>query len=167
MNFLAIIRSRPLSGLLCLIFSIASFISLQLNEINDYALNPFIVIILAIVSLLFFIIRQQGLVLLSICFVALFSGAWSVLNLIHSFDKGVVMGLDAWLLVSALWFLTWNNLVQLSALKTKNKLIELSLNYSHSSFIWCVDIFSMGGYYHRYVRSSGIVTCTKSYLASI
>ena len=127
MNFLAIIRSRPLSGLLCLIFSIASFISLQLNEINDYALNPFIVIIIAIVSLIFFVIRQQGLFLLSICFVALFSGAWSVLNLIHSFDKGVVMGLDAWFLVSALWFLTWNNLVQLSALKTKNKLIELSL----------------------------------------
>mgnify|MGYP005724851635 CR=1 FL=1 len=116
MNFLATIWSRPLSGLLCLILSIASFISLQLNEINDYALNPFIVIILAIVSLLFFIIRQQGLVLLSICFVALFSGAWSILNLIHSFDKGVVMGLDAWLLVSALWFLTWNNLVQLLSL---------------------------------------------------
>ena len=127
MNFLAIIRSRPLSGLLCLIFSIASFISLQFNEINDYALNPFIVIIIATVSLLFFIIRQQGLVLLSICFVALFSGAWSVLNLIHSFEKGVVMGVDAWFLVSALWFLTWNNLVQLSALKPKNKLIELFL----------------------------------------
>ena len=92
MNFLALIRSRPLSGLLCLIFSIASFISLQFNEINDYALNPFIVIIIATVSLLFFIIRQQGLVLLSICFVALFSGAWSVLNLIHSFDKGVSYG---------------------------------------------------------------------------
>ena len=127
MNFLALIRSRPLSGLLCLIFSIASFISLQFNEINDYALNPFIVIIIATVSLLFFIIRQQGLVLLSICFVALFSGAWFVLNLIHSFEKGVVMGVDAWFLVSALWFLTWNNLVQLSALKPKNKLIELFL----------------------------------------
>ena len=37
------------------------------------------------------------------------------------------MGLDAWFLVSALWFLTWNNLVQLSALKPKNKLIELFL----------------------------------------
>ena len=127
MNFLALIRSRPLSGLLCLIFSIASFISLQFNEINDYALNPFIVIIIATVSLLFFIIRQQGLVLLSICFVALFSGAWFVLNLIHSFEKGVVMGVDAWFLVSALWFLTWNNLVKLSALKPKNKLIELFL----------------------------------------
>jgi hypothetical protein len=109
MNFLAIIRSYPLRGLLCLIFSIASFISLQLNVINDYALNPFIVIIIAIVSLIFFVIRQQGLFLLSICFVALFSGAWSVLNLIHSFDKGVVMGLDAWFLVSALWFLTTKN----------------------------------------------------------
>ena len=85
MNFLAIIRSRPLSGLLCLIFSIASFISMQINEINDYALNPFIVISIVTVSLLFFIIRQQGLVLLSICFVALFSVAWFVLNLIHSF----------------------------------------------------------------------------------
>ena len=127
MNFLALIRSRPLSGLLCLIFSIASFISLHFNEINDYALNPFIVIIIATVSLLFFIIRQQGLVLLSICFVALFSGAWFVLNLIHSFEKGIVMGVDAWFLVSALWFLTWNNLVQLSALKPKNKLIELFL----------------------------------------
>ena len=123
MNFLALIRSRPLSGLLCLIFSIASFISLQFNEINDYALNPFIVIIIATVSLLFFIIRQQGLVLLSICFVALFSGAWFVVNLIHSFEQGLVMGVDAWFLVSALWFLTWNNLVQLSALKPKNKLI--------------------------------------------
>lgn len=38
------------------------------------------------------------------------------------------MGLDAWFLVSALWFLTWNNLVQLSALETKNKLITFSLN---------------------------------------
>ena len=122
MNFLALIRLRPLSGLLCLIFSIASFISLQFNEINDYALNPFIVIIIATVSLLFFIIRQQGLVLLSICFVALFSGAWFVLNLIHSFEKGVVMGVDAWFLVSALWFLTWNNLVQLSALKPKKNM---------------------------------------------
>ena len=37
------------------------------------------------------------------------------------------MGLDAWFLVSALWFLTWNNLVQLSALETKNKLIDLIL----------------------------------------
>ena len=61
MNFLAIIRSRPLSGLLCLIFSIASFIWLKLDAINDYELNPFIVIIIAIVSLIFFIIRQQGL----------------------------------------------------------------------------------------------------------
>ena len=128
MNFLAIIRSRPLSGLLCLLFSIGSFIWLKLDAINDYELNPIIVLTIATVGLLFFIIRQQGLVLLSICFVALFSGTWSVLNLIHSFDKGVVMGLDAWFLVSALWFITWNNLVQLSALKTKNKLIELSLN---------------------------------------
>jgi NitT/TauT family transport system permease protein len=128
MNFLAIIRSRPLSGLLCLLFSISSFIWLKLDAINDYELNPIIVLTIATVGLLFFIIRQQGLVLLSICFVALFSGTWSVLNLIHSFDKGVVMGLDAWFLVSALWFITWNNLVQLSALKTKNKLIELSLN---------------------------------------
>ena len=48
MNFLAIIRSRPLSGLLCLIFSIASFIWLKLDAINDYELNPFIVIIIAI-----------------------------------------------------------------------------------------------------------------------
>ncbi len=83
MNFLAIIRSRPLSGLLCLIFSIASFIWLKLDAINDYELNPIIVLTIATVGLLFFIIRQQGLLLLSICFVALFSGAWSVLNLIH------------------------------------------------------------------------------------
>ena len=128
MNFLAIISSRPLSGLLCLIFSIASFIWLKLDATNVYELNPIIVLTIATVGLLFFIIRQQGLLLLAICFVALFSGAWSVLNLIHSFDKGVVMGLDAWFLVCALWFLTWNNLVQLSALETKNKLITFSLN---------------------------------------
>ena len=127
MNFLAIIRSRPLSGFLCLIFSIASFIWLKLDAINDYELNPIIVLTIATVGLLFFIIRQQGLLLLSICFVALFSGAWSVLNLIHSFDKGVVMGLDAWFLVSALWFLTWHNLRQLSAIKTLNKFMELFL----------------------------------------
>lgn len=128
MNFMAIIRSRPLSGLLCIIFSIASFIWLKLDAINDYELNPVIVLSIAAVGLLFFIIRQQGLILLSVCFIALFSGAWYVLNLIHSFDKGIVMGLDAWFLVSALWFLTWNNLVQLSALETKNKLITFSLN---------------------------------------
>ena len=128
MNIMAIIRSRPLSGLLCIIFSIASFIWLKLDAINDYELNPVIVLSIAAVGLLFFIIRQQGLILLSVCFIALFSGAWYVLNLIHSFDKGIVMGLDAWFLVSALWFLTWNNLVQLSALETKNKLITFSLN---------------------------------------
>ena len=128
MNFMAIIRSRPLSGLLCIIFSIASFIWLKLDAINDYELNPVIVLSIAAVGLLFFIIRQQGLILLSVCFIALFSGAWYVLNLIHAFDKGIVMGLDAWFLVSALWFLTWNNLVQLSALETKNKLITFSLN---------------------------------------
>ncbi len=128
MNFMAIIRSRPLSGLLCIIFSIASFIWLKLDAINDYELNPVIVLSIAAVGLLFFIIRQQGLILLSVCFIALFSGAWYVLNLIHSFDKGIVMGLDAWFLVSALWFLTWNNLVQLSDLETKNKLITFSLN---------------------------------------
>ena len=128
MNVLAIISSRPLSGLLCLIFSIASFIWLQLDATNVYELNPIIVLTIATVGLLLFIIRQQGLPLIAICFIALFSGAWSVLNLIHSFDKGVVMGLDAWFLVSALWFLTWNNLVQLSALETKNKLITFSLN---------------------------------------
>ena len=91
MKFLAIIRARPLSGVLCLILSIASFISLQFNEINDYMLNPYIVINLPILSLLFYIIRQQGIVLLIICFVALFSVAWSVLNLIHSFDKGCLL----------------------------------------------------------------------------
>ena len=128
MNFLATIRSRPLSGLLCLVFSMASFIWLKLDATNVYELNPIIVLTIATVGLLFFIIRQQGLLLLAICFIALFSGAWSVLNLIHSFDKGVVMGLDAWFLVSALWFLTWNNLVQLSALETKNKLITFTLN---------------------------------------
>jgi len=128
MNFMAIIRSRPLSGLLCIIFSVASFIWLKLDAINDYELNPVIVLSIAAVGLLFFIIRQQGLILLSVCFIALFSGAWYVLNLIHSFDKGIVMGLDAWFLVSALWFLTWNNLVQLSDLETKNKLITFSLN---------------------------------------
>jgi len=128
MNIMAIIRSRPLSGLLCIIFSIASFIWLKLDAINDYELNPVIVLSIAAVGLLFFIIRQQGLILLSVCFIALFSGAWYVLNLIHSFDKGIVMGLDAWFLVSALWFLTWNNLVQLSDLETKNKLITFSLN---------------------------------------
>ena len=116
MNVMATIRSRPLSGLLCLIFSIASFIWLKLDATNVYELNPIIVLTIATVCLLFFIIRQQGLLLLAICFVALFSGAWSVLNLIHSFDQGVVMGRDAWFLVCALWFLTWNNLVQLSAL---------------------------------------------------
>jgi NitT/TauT family transport system permease protein len=128
MNIMAIIRSRPLSGLLCIIFSIASFIWLKLDAINDYELNPVIVLSIAAVGLLFFIIRQQGLILLSVCFIALFSGAWYVLNLIHSFDKDIVMGLDAWFLVSALWFLTWNNLVQLSDLETKNKLITFSLN---------------------------------------
>ena len=128
MNVMATIRSRPLSGLLCLIFSIASFIWLKLDATNVYELNPIIVLTIATVGLLFFIIRQQGLLLLAICFVALFSGAWSVLNLIHSFDQGVVMGRDAWFLVCALWFLTWNNLVQLSALEIKNKLITFSLN---------------------------------------
>ena len=113
MNYLSIIKSRPLSGLLCFIFSIASFIWLKLNATNVYELNPIIVLTIAVVGLLFFIIRQQGLLFLAICFVVLFSGAWSVLNLIHSFDKGIVMGLDAWFLVSALWFLMWNNLVQL------------------------------------------------------
>ena len=101
MNVLAIISSRHLSGLLCLIFSIASFIWLQLDATNVYELNPIIVLTIATVGLLLFIIRQQGLLLIAISFIALFSGAWSVLNLIHSFDKGVVMGLDAWFLVSA------------------------------------------------------------------
>ena len=128
MNVLAIISSRPLSGLLCLIFSIASFIWLQLDATNVYELNPIIVLTIATVGLLLFIIRQQGLLLIAISFIALFSGAWSVLNLIHSFDQGVVMGRDAWFLVCALWFLTWNNLVQLSALETKNKLITFTLN---------------------------------------
>ena len=128
MNFLSIIRSHPLSGLLCFIFSIASFIWLKLNATNVYELNPIIALTIAAVGLLFFIIRQQGFLFLAICFAALFSGAWSVLNLIHSFDKGIVMGLDAWFLVSALWFLMWNNLVQLSALEIKNKLITFSLN---------------------------------------
>ena len=70
MNVLAIIRSRPLSGLLCLVFSMASFIWLKLDATNVYELNPFIVLTIASVGLLFFIIRQQRLPLLAICFVA-------------------------------------------------------------------------------------------------
>ena len=68
MNFLTIFKSRSLSGLLCLVFSISTLISLQLNEINDYVLNPFMVIIIAAVSLVFFVNRHQGIFLLSICF---------------------------------------------------------------------------------------------------
>ena len=77
MNVMAIISSRPLSGLLCLIFSIASFIWLKLDATNVYELNPIIVLTIATVGLLFFILRQQGLLFLAICFVALF------LSLIH------------------------------------------------------------------------------------
>jgi NitT/TauT family transport system permease protein len=127
MNFLTIFKSRSLSGLLCLVFSISTLISLQLNEINDYVLNPFMVIIIAAVSLVFFVNRHQGIFLLSICFAALFSGVWSVLSLIHSLNADTIIGLDVWLFVSALWFLTWHNLVQLSAIKTLNKFMELFL----------------------------------------
>ena len=70
MNVLAIISSRPLSGLLCLIFSIASFIWLQLDATNVYELNPIIVLTIATVGLLLFIIRQQGLLLIAISFIA-------------------------------------------------------------------------------------------------
>jgi len=127
MNFLTIFKSRSLSGLLCLVFSISTLISLQLNEINDYVLNPFMVIIIAAISLVFFVNRHQGIFLLSICFAALFSGVWSVLSLIHSLNTDTIIGLDVWLFVSALWFLTWHNLVQLSAIKTLNKFMELFL----------------------------------------
>jgi NitT/TauT family transport system permease protein len=127
MNFLTIFKSRSLSGLLCLVFSISTLISLQLNEINDYVLNPFMVIIIAAISLVFFVNRHQGIFLLSICFAALFSGVWSVLSLIHSLNADTIIGLDVWLFVSALWFLTWHNLVQLSAIKTLNKFMELLL----------------------------------------
>ena len=127
MNFLTIIKSCSLSGLLCLVFSISALVSLQLDVITDYALNPFIVIIIATISLVLFVNRQQGIFLLSICFAALFSGVWSVLSLIHSLNSETIMGLDVWLFVSALWFLTWYNLVQLSAIETKNKFIELFL----------------------------------------
>ena len=127
MNFLTIFKSRSLSGLLCLVFSISTLISLQLNEINDYVLNPFMVIIIAAISLVFFVNRHQGIFLLSICFAALFSGVWSVLSLIHSLNADTIIGLDVWLFVSALWFLTWHNLVQLSAIKTLNKFMELFL----------------------------------------
>jgi len=127
MNFLSIFRFRSLRGLLCLVFSVLTFISLQLNEINDHALNPFMVIIIAAVSLALFVNRQQGIFLLSICFAALFYGVWSVLSLIHSLNEDTIIGLDVWLFVSALWFLTWHNLVQLSAIKTKDKFMELFL----------------------------------------
>ena len=127
MNFLTIFRFRSLRGLLCLVFSVLTFISLQLNEINDHALNPFMVIIIAAVSLALFVNRQQGIFLLSICFAALFYGVWSVLSLIHSLNADTIIGLDVWLFVSALWFLTWHNLVQLSAIKTKDKFMELFL----------------------------------------
>ena len=127
MNFLTIFKSRSLSGLLCLVFSISTLISLQLNEINDYVLNPFMVIIIAAISLALFVNRYQGIFLLSICFAALFSGVWSVLSLIHSLNADTIIGLDVWLFVSALWFLTWHNLVQLSAIKTLNKFMELFL----------------------------------------
>ena len=127
MNFLTIFKSRSLSGLLCLVFSISTLISLQLNEINDYVLNPFMVIIIAAISLALFVNRYQGIFLLSICFAVLFSGVWSVLSLIHSLNADTIIGLDVWLFVSALWFLTWHNLVQLSAIKTLNKFMELFL----------------------------------------
>ena len=127
MNFLTIIKSCSLSGLLCLVFSISTLISLQLDVITDYALNPFIVMIIATISLVLLVNRQQGIFVLSICFAALFSGVWSVLSLIHSLNSETIMGLDVWLFVSALWFLTWYNLVQLSAIETKNKFIQLFL----------------------------------------
>ena len=94
MNFLTIFRFRSLRGLLCLVFSVLTFISLQLNEINDHALNPFMVIIIAAVSLALFVNRQQGIFLLSICFAALFYGVWSVLSLIHSLNADTIIGLN-------------------------------------------------------------------------
>ena len=120
MNFLTIFKGRSLSGLLCLVCSILTFIVLQLDAITDQALNPLIVIVIASVSLAMFVIRQQNIFLILICFIALLSATWSVLSFIHSLNIETTMGSDVWLFVSALWFLTWHNLVQLSAIKTLN-----------------------------------------------
>ena len=127
MNFLTIFKGRSLSGLLCLVCSILTFIVLQLDAITDQALNPLIVIVIASVSLAMFVIRQQNIFLILICFIALLLAAWSVINLIHSLNIETTMGSEVWLFVSALWFLTWHNLVQLSAIKTLNKFMELFL----------------------------------------
>ena len=127
MNFLTIFKGRSLSGLLCLVCSILTFIVLQLDAITDQALNPLIVIVIASVSLAMFVIRQQNIFLILICFIALLLAAWSVINLIHSLNIETTMGSEVWLFVSALWFLTWYNLVKLSAIKAKNKFMELFL----------------------------------------
>jgi len=127
MNFLAIFRGRSLSGLLCLVCSILTFVVLQLDAITDQALNPLIVIVIASVSLAMFLIRRQSIFLILICFIALLSATWSVLSFIHSLNIETTMGSDVWLFVSALWFLTWYNLVELSAIKAKNKFMELFL----------------------------------------
>ena len=127
MNFLAIFRGRSLSGLLCLVCSILTFVVLQLDAITDQALNPLIVIVIASVSLAMFLIRRQSIFLILICFIALLSATWSVLSFIHSLNIETTMGSDVWLFVSALWFLTWYNLVALSAIKAKNKFMELFL----------------------------------------
>ena len=127
MNFLTIFKGRSLSGLLCLVCSILTFIVLQLDAITDQALNPLIVIVIASVSLAMFVIRQQNIFLILISFIALLLAAWSVINLIHSLNIETTMGSEVWLFVSALWFLTWYNLVKLSAIKAKNKFMELFL----------------------------------------
>jgi len=127
MNFLTIFKGRSLSGLLCLVCSILTFIILQLNAITDQALNPLIVIVIVSVSLAMFVIRQQNIFLILTCFIALLLAAWSVLNLIHSLNIETTIGSEVWLFVSALWFLTWYNLVKLSAIKAKNKFMELFL----------------------------------------
>ena len=127
MNFLTIFKGRSLSGLLCLVCSILTFIVLQFDAITDQALNPLIVIVIASVSLAMFVIRQQNIFLILICFIALLLAAWSVINLIHSLNIETTMGSEVWLFVSALWFLTWYNLVKLSAIKAKNKFMELFL----------------------------------------
>ena len=100
---------------------------MQLDAITDQALNPLIVIVIASVSLAMFVIRQQNIFLILISFIALLLAAWSVINLIHSLNIETTMGSEVWLFVSALWFLTWYNLVELSAIKAKNKFMELFL----------------------------------------